>query len=326
MSADTETTPEPGAPATFWGHLEALRTAIVRSAIAVGIGFVVCFYFNPQIVAILKYPLRHMDLGTNPKPTVSLQFGKTRFGPFEVTREAFPALPEGEAPQAVFQLGTTVVNGEQLVTLKLDPTAPTDESLQVQLNNVTPNEGFFVSFHLTLYAALVLSAPFWIYFMGGFILPAFHLHERRVIFSWMGWSVFLFLLGVLSTYFLLLPVALHASVGYSHWLGFEAAFWRADSYMNFVCVFMLGMGLGFQFPLVVLFLVKIGVLSHSDLAKYRRHVIVLSAILGAVLTTPEVITQLAMMIPLCILYEICIWIAWYWERKKRRAEKSARVS
>jgi sec-independent protein translocase protein TatC len=83
------------------------------------------------------------------------------------------------------------------------------------------------------------------------------------------------------------------------------------------------MGLGFQFPIVVLFLVKTGVLTHRDLAKYRRHVIVLSFILGAVLTTPEVITQVAMAVPLYILYEACIWIAWYWDWKKRRAEARA---
>jgi sec-independent protein translocase protein TatC len=85
------------------------------------------------------------------------------------------------------------------------------------------------------------------------------------------------------------------------------------------------MGLGFQFPLVVLFLVKIGVLTHADLAKYRRHVVVLSLILGAVLTTPEVVTQVAMAIPLYLLYEVCIWIAWYWERKKRRAEGEPQI-
>jgi len=79
------------------------------------------------------------------------------------------------------------------------------------------------------------------------------------------------------------------------------------------------MGLSFQFPIVVLFLVKIGLVTHKQLAHYRRHVCVLSFILGAVLTTPEVITQVAMAVPLYILYEICIWIAWYWERKKRLA-------
>jgi sec-independent protein translocase protein TatC len=76
---------------------------------------------------------------------------------------------------------------------------------------------------------------------------------------------------------------------------------------------------------VVLFLVKIGVLTHADLAKYRRHVVVLSLILGAVLTTPEVVTQVAMAIPLYLLYEVCIWIAWYWERKKRRAEGEPQI-
>jgi sec-independent protein translocase protein TatC len=124
---------------------------------------------------------------------------------------------------------------------------------------------------------------------------------------------------VLSTYFLLLPVALRASVKYSELLGFSASDWQADEYINFTCKFILGMGVGFQFPLVVLFLVKMGLLTHKQLAHFRRHVIVLSLILGAVLTTPEIITQVAMAIPLYLLYEICIWIAWYWEWKKRKA-------
>jgi sec-independent protein translocase protein TatC len=65
-----------------------------------------------------------------------------------------------------------------------------------------------------------------------------------------------------------------------------------------------------------------GILSYAQLAKFRRHVIVISLVLGAVLTTPEVITQVAMAVPLYILYEVCIWIAWYWEWKKRKANKT----
>ena len=66
-------------------------------------------------------------------------------------------------------------------------------------------------------------------------------------------------------------------------------------------------------------------ITHKQLAHYRRHVFVLSFILGAVLTTPEVITQVAMAIPLYLLYEICIWIAWFWERKKRRSSSIIEV-
>ncbi|MEI6861793.1 MAG: twin-arginine translocase subunit TatC [Verrucomicrobiota bacterium] len=319
MSTDAEPTPEPGLLSSFWTHVEELRRAIIRSAIAIAIAFVVCFACGKEIVGVLDYPLRNIDIFTKPAPTVTFELGKSKFGPYDVTREEFPALPPGDAPHAVFKFGTKLVDGEQVITLRLDPDADAGQSLRVRLSNLTPNEGFFVGFRLAIYAALVVSSPFWIYFMGSFILPAFHLHERKVIFGWMGWSVFLFLLGVVSTYCLLLPVALRASLEYSHWLGFEATFWRADSYVNFVCIFMLGMGLGFQFPLVVLFLVKIGLVNHRQLASCRRYVIVLSFIMGALLTTPEVITQVAMAVPLCLLYELCIWIAWYWDWKKRRA-------
>jgi sec-independent protein translocase protein TatC len=209
---------------------------------------------------------------------------------------------------------------EQVATLTMDPSPQAAGPMEVRLHNLSPAEAFMVAFHVAIYAALAVSSPFWIFYMGGFILPALNLKERSVIFSWLGWSAFLFLAGVLSTYFLLLPVALRASVKYSELLGFSAQDWRATDYIDFTCKFIFGMGLGFQFPLVVLFLVKIGILTHAHLAKYRRHVVVLSLILGAVLTTPEVVTQVAMAIPLYLLYEICIWIAWYWERKKRRAE------
>jgi sec-independent protein translocase protein TatC len=165
-----------------------------------------------------------------------------------------------------------------------------------------------------------------LFFIGQFMLPALHLRERKVLFIWLGWSSTLFMVGVAMTYFVLLPVSLRASVEYSELLGFSATDWRAEEYISFVTKFLLGMGIGFQFPVIVLILVKMGLLTHATLAKYRRHVCVLSFFLGAILTTPEVITQVAMAIPLYLLYEISIWIAWYWERKKRKAEQAVVLS
>jgi sec-independent protein translocase protein TatC len=78
------------------------------------------------------------------------------------------------------------------------------------------------------------------------------------------------------------------------------------------------MGLGFEMPVILLVLVKIGILNYGILSKGRRYVIVISFFLGAVLTTPEIITQVLMAVPLLILYEITIWIAWYWERKEKK--------
>jgi sec-independent protein translocase protein TatC len=312
-----------GAKKSFWEHLKDLRGALVKSAIAIFLSLVVCLLLDKQLVAILTYPLQRMEMFATPHATVTFEVGKNRLGPYPVTREEFPALPAGPAPHAVYRVGAATIAGQEVVTLQPDLTAPAGDAVEVNLMNLSPTESFFVAFHVGIYAALAVSSPFWIYFLGGFILPALNFRERKVILSWLGWGVFLFLLGVCSTYFLMLPVALKASVKYSTMLGFSASDWRADDYITFVCKFILGMGVGFQFPLVVLFLVKVGVLTAKQLAHYRRHVVVLSLILGAVLTTPEPVTQIAMAVPLYLLYEICIWIAWYWERKKRRAEKLA---
>ena len=115
-----------------------------------------------------------------------------------------------------------------------------------------------------------------------------------------------------------MPVALAAAQMYSRWLGLGAIQWRAEEYISFVCKFLLGMGLGFELPVVVLTLVKIGVVNYHTLSQARRYMIVINLILGAVLTTPEVITQMLMFVPLQLLYEITVWIAWYWDRRDRK--------
>ena len=75
--------------------------------------------------------------------------------------------------------------------------------------------------------------------------------------------------------------------------------------------------------LIILLLVRFGILDYAKLSKARPYVIVLNFILGAVLTTPEVFTQLIMAIPLTIMYEACIWIAWFMERRKRTSPQAS---
>jgi sec-independent protein translocase protein TatC len=81
---------------------------------------------------------------------------------------------------------------------------------------------------------------------------------------------------------------------------------------------MLGMGAGFELPVVLLALVKIGLLDYKKLTAMRRYMIVGNLVLGAILTTPEVFTQICMAIALQVLFEVAVWIAWYWERQEKR--------
>ncbi|HTJ78749.1 MAG TPA: twin-arginine translocase subunit TatC [Rariglobus sp.] len=309
---------------SFWAHLDDLRSALVKSAMAVGVGLVLCLFMGDKLVSLLEYPLHRMDMFEKPHATVTFQVGETKLGPYKVTPEQFPGMPDGKAPQVLFHVGTAQVNGQQIVTLTPDPNqAAVGENLRVKLHNFSPTEAFYVAFHVAIYGGLVLSSPFWVYFMGGFILPALNIREKHALSTWLIWGTALFLAGVLLTYFILLPVALRASIEYSQMMGFEAYDWKADDYVGFVTKFIFGMGLGFQFPVIVLLLVKMGILTHHQLARYRRYVIVLCLILGAVLTTPEVITQVCMAVPLYILYEASIWIAWYWDWKRRKAARLA---
>lgn len=321
MSTDAEfaTEEEEGGPRkSFWEHVADLRTALIRSVLALGVALIVCLLLSPQIVELLELPIRRIRLFEPAQPTVSFEIGSNRLGPYVVNRQDFPALPAGKAPQVVYRLGTLQIGDQQVVTLVPDANAKPADTLDVSLYNFSPTEPFMLAFHVAMYAAIVVSSPFWIFFMGSFIVPAFRTREKQVVGQWLFWGAVLAIAGVLLTYFLLLPVALRAALEYSRLLHFNGSNWRADDYIDFACKFMLGMGVGFQFPLVVLLLVKMGLITHRQLAKYRRHVIVVSLILGAILTTPEVITQLAMAIPLYVLYELCVVIAWYWDWKKRR--------
>src|SRR5690242_5735682 len=133
---ELESEPSSAEHKSFWGHLEDLRQALIRSAIAIGVALLLCMLFTNKLVNLIEYPLRHIDLFEKPKPTVSFQLGATRLGPYVVSREQFAGLPEGAAPHVVFQVGTTNIGQEQVVTLKLAPNAPADDTnpLHVRLH------------------------------------------------------------------------------------------------------------------------------------------------------------------------------------------------
>jgi sec-independent protein translocase protein TatC len=197
------------------------------------------------------------------------------------------------------------------------------QRLKIDLINLGPAGGFVVAFQVAIYGGAMLASPFIFYFVATFIFPALKLRERKYIYRGLAFGGGLFLAGVAFCYFILMPLALTAAQMYSHWLGFGALQWRAEDYISFVCRFLLGMGLGFELPVVILTLVKIGILDYRTLSKARRYMIVINLILGAVLTTPEVFTQIVMFVPLQALYEITVWIAWYWDQPDRRKARRA---
>ena len=321
---------EGGPVKSFLEHLEDLRWVLVKSVVALGIAMLLCLIAGNYVVEILKWPLERAKIrypGTNQVVTVS--YGTNRLGTVKLAPEQQRELDLGSNRFVAVQIEPLTLGTNRVLGWRVnpDPAATTDaDKLKIDLINLSPAGGFLVAFQVALYGGAVLAAPFVFYFVVSFIFPALRMREQKHISRAILFGGGLFFSGVAFCYFILMPVALAASQMYSNWLGFGALQWRAEDYISFVCKFLLGMGLGFELPVVLLTLVKLGVLSYTSLRKMWRYMIVIVLVLGGFLTTPEVLTQVMMAGPLYLLYEISVWIAWYWEWRDRRRAAGTNAS
>ncbi len=316
---------------SFLEHLEDLRWTIIKSAVAIFVGMIICLSAGNTIMRIMEWPLeRAARANPGKSPYLRLEIGTNVIGTFRLDTNRFGPLDLGSNQLTALQLVPyqPPASTNWLLTLQPSTNAATEilPASRIKLLNLHPAGGFVIAFELAIYGGITLASPFVIYYVAQFVLPALKRKEKKYVFRGFGIGTGLFLGGVTFCYFVLLPLALLASQKYSEWLGISADQWQAPDYISFVSKFMLGMGLGFELPVVLLVLVKIGILDYQKLAAFRKYMIVINLVLGAVLTTPEVLTQIMMALPLQVLYEITVWIAWYWERQEKKrqpAEDSA---
>ena len=179
--------------------------------------------------------------------------------------------------------------------------------------------GFSLAMKLAFYAGIVLACPFLLYFLADFILPALTPREKKLLTPAFTAGTLLFLSGVALAYFVVIPAGLHFFIEYNKYLSIRSE-WTIDNYVSFVSHMTLAFGICFELPLVVLVLARLGIVTHEFLRQKRSYVIVLIFIIAAVITpTTDMVNQSLLAVPMCLLYEACIWIAWWMERKKRQA-------
>jgi len=206
--------------------------------------------------------------------------------------------------------------------------SPLVRVMQAPLREVDPQIGalralgitdsIVISFHLAFYAGIVISFPLLLYFLAEFVLPALTAVEKRFLIPAILVSFGLFLLGVLVCYFWLLPKTILFFFRDTQSLGWAPS-WTVQQYYSFVTRFVIGFGLAFELPVVVLALVRFGLITYKFMARTRPYAIVLIFVAAAIITpTPDVLTLIAMGLPMCLLYESCIWIAWAMERRQSK--------
>jgi sec-independent protein translocase protein TatC len=322
---------EGGAVKSFLEHLEDLRWMIIKSAAATLLGMMICLFATKQLVAILKWPLdraAHYQLMYAPTPTntvLHLRFGSTVLNSVDLPTNRIGSLNLGTNHETTVQLEPFSVGTNTFLAMRVLPTNSDDAAGGPKLSYFGPADAFFSIVHMAFFGGLFLASPFVLFFVGQFVMPALKRIEKKYFMRAFWFGLGLFLAGVSFAYFIIMPPAVKFAELMSNLVGISSDIWKAEDFFSFEIKFMLGMGLGFELPVVLLALVKIGLLDYAKLKAMRRYMIVANLVLGGLLTTPEVFTQIIMAVALQFLFEVAVWVAWYWERQEKKRQGSTGI-
>ena len=187
----------------------------------------------------------------------------------------------------------------------------------VQMISISVAAPFLVPYKLTLMLAFLIALPYVFYQAWQFIAPGLYKHEKRLVIPLLGSSVFLFYLGVLFAYFVLLkmmftviPMFLPDSAIYSPDIG---------EYLDFVMMMFIAFGFSFEMPIATILLISTGVTTAESLGKKRPYVIVGAFVVGMVLTPPDVISQILLAVPMWLLFELGLFLSKFFSQRIKEA-------
>ncbi|MBU3712325.1 MAG: twin-arginine translocase subunit TatC [Limnohabitans sp.] len=166
---------------------------------------------------------------------------------------------------------------------------------------------FLVPLKILLMAAFLIALPVVLYQVWAFVAPGLYSHEKKLVLPLVISSTVLFLVGVAFCYYFVFGQVFQFIQSFAPKSITAAP--DIEAYLSFVLTMFLAFGLAFEVPIVVVVLARMGVVSIEKLKAFRSYFVVLAFIIAAIVTPPDVVSQLALAIPMCLLYEIGIWAA-----------------
>jgi sec-independent protein translocase protein TatC len=176
-------------------------------------------------------------------------------------------------------------------------------------------EAFFTYMKVAFIAGFVLASPFVLYQVWAFVAPGLYRNEKRYVIPFVFLGSLFFALGIFFAYFVALPVGFKFLLGYA--TDFIKPLPDIKEYLSFSIKLLLAFGLVFEFPVVLLLLAKIGVIDARMLARQRKYAILLIFIFAAIITPPDVVSQVMLALPLIGLYELSILLARIFGKRSR---------
>ncbi|MEW6305113.1 MAG: twin-arginine translocase subunit TatC [Verrucomicrobiota bacterium] len=320
-SPSEEDEDEGGGPVKgFLEHLEDLRWVLIKCVVSVLVAMVVCLVAGNKIVDFLAKPLLDAArLSFTATPKLFLRFGTNEYWINWTTNDTFGPIPLGTNSVKALDLVAVQVGTNHVLALQPNPNPPKAEDKHIGLTVLGPIEAFGVILDIALWGGLGFASPFVFYFIGQFVMPALRKKEKKWLLQGVTIGGGLFLIGVAFCYLIMMQVTLFASKEFAEWMGFTVENWRAGEYISFTVKFMIGMGLSFELPVILLTLVKVGMLDYKKLSNFRSYMIViLLVIAGFVTPSGDPFTMVLMAAPLWVLFEISVFVAWIWYRREQR--------
>ncbi len=305
---------------TFLEHLEEMRGVILKSLTVFSLAFLVVivgfYYFNQ----LMLFPLNQAKnvLATlyvsEDKKVEKTQNEHQRLGPVYLVEEKDGKEISKTGPYYIVAKDETVVLSE-----KKDSTPRWVSDIKLRSMSITTP--IFVWLSVGFLGSLGLSLPAVLYFVARFIMPGLTKHELRMLTPGVVLGTLLFFIGAIFAFCFMLPMGIAFMAYMSQGMQLEM-FPDAMSYYSMVIFVTIATGLTFELPLLQFILIYLGILDIEWLKKNRRMVFLIIIIFAAVVTPPDVITQVSLSIPLYLMYEISLRIGIIMRKRKLAREKA----
>lgn len=179
-------------------------------------------------------------------------------------------------------------------------------------------EAFITYLKVALVSGVFLSTPVILYQLWAFLAPGLHANEKKSFFPIILFSTFFFVGGALFGYFVIFPF------GFQYFLGFATDFIKpmpsVKEYFSFSIKLLFAFGVVFELPLFILFLSRLGIVTYKQLRSFRKYAILLIFAVAAVITPPDVLSQIMLGLPMIVLYEVGIIVAKLFGKKKKEVD------
>ncbi|MBA3957336.1 MAG: twin-arginine translocase subunit TatC [Parachlamydiaceae bacterium] len=289
---------------TFWDHAAELRQVALKSFLAIVCGILFALYFYQELLFLFTLPLQSNYFSDTGLERQTVQMERI----VNTGRLAYVY----EVPRNVHVIN---ISGNSLQVSPSSYKIPPGDYVEVKTTNrvaqklvfLGPLDGIMASLKICFWVGFVATSPIWLFFLLQFIAPALYRHEYLILLPFLGFSFLFLTVGVLFAFFITIPAANHYLMSFNQ--GIATNLWTFSNYLDYSLSLMLSTAFAFEACLLLLFLVHFGILSAETMINKRRHMIVAAFILGAILTPPDVLTQLLLAIPLIVLYELAILYA-----------------